>query len=158
MKNLVLAFALFFSTAAFAGEEWTHYGNEFTLTDTPIPATELLADPSQFDGKKIMVEGRVADVCQKAGCWLVLAEGDKSIRVRTKAHKFLVAKDTTGYTARIEGEVRSHKIDPKKVAHYEGESVNKEIIPEKQVKSDTTYELIAFGIAMQPKQSETAEK
>ena len=158
MFRTLLALALTLSTAAFAEGAWTHYGNEFTLTDAPIPATELLADPSQFDGKKIMVEGRVADVCQKAGCWLVLAEGDKSIRVRTKAHKFLVAKDTTGYTARIEGEVRSHKIDPKRVAHYEGESVNKEIIPEKQVKSDTTYELIAFGIAMQPKQSAAAEQ
>ena len=156
MIRALLTLCIFWSPISFAEDDWTHYGNEFTLTDAPIPATELLADPSQFDGKKIMVEGRVADVCQKAGCWLVLAEGDKSIRVRTKAHKFLVAKDTTGYTARIEGEVRSHKIDPKKVAHYEGESVNKEIIPEKQVQSDTTYELIAFGIAMQPKQSDGA--
>ena len=149
MFRTLIALTLTLSTAAFAEEAWTHYGNEFTLTDKPIPAATFLQDPSPYDGKTIMVEGRVADVCQKAGCWLVLAEGDKSIRVRTKAHKFLVAKDTTGYMARIEGVVKSSKIDPKRVAHYESESVNKEIIPEKQVKSDTVYELIATGIAMQ---------
>ena len=157
MTRILLSLCILWSPIGLASDDWTHYGNEFTLTEKPIPATKLLADPGQFDGKTVMVEGRVADVCQKAGCWLVLAEGDKSIRVRTKAHKFLVAKDTTGYTARIEGEVRSHKIDPKRVAHYEGESVNKEIIPEKQVTSDTTYELIAFGIAMQPKATAPAE-
>ena len=107
----------------------------------------MLADPGQYDGKTILVEGRVADVCQKAGCWLVLAEGDKSIRVRTKAHRFVVAKDGTGKTARIEGLIKSTKIDEKMVAHFEGESANKEIIPEKQAKSDMVFELIASSIA-----------
>ena len=149
MITMFLTFCLALAPLAQADDAWTHYGNEFTITDTPIPATTFLADPSQYDGKTIMVEGRVADVCQKAGCWLVLAEGENSIRVRTKAHKFLVAKDSTGSTARIEGVVQSSKLDPKKVAHYESESINKEIIPEKQIKSDVVYELIASGIAMQ---------
>ena len=148
MKNLVLAFALFFSTAAFGGEEWTHYGNEFTLKDTPITSSAFLENPGKYDGQTIMVEGPIADVCQKAGCWLVLAEGDTSIRVRTKAHRFLVAKDSTGQTARIEGLVKSTKVDAKPVAHYESESVNKEIIPEKQANSERVFELIASGISI----------
>lgn len=149
MFTAFLTFCLAMSPAVQADDAWTHYGNEFTVTDTPVPAATFLADPSQYDGKTIMVEGRVADVCQKAGCWLVLAEGEKSIRVRTKAHKFFVAKDSTGSTARIEGLVKSSKLDPEKVAHYESESANKEIIPEKQIKSDVVYELIASGISMQ---------
>jgi len=149
MFRTFLVFLMTLSTIALADDAWTHYGNEFTVKETPVSSVDLLADPSKYDGKTIMVEGRVADVCQKAGCWLVLAEGDKSIRVRTKAHKFFVAKDTTGYLARIEGLVQSHKVDPEKVAHYEGESANKDIIPEKQAKSDTVFELVASGISMQ---------
>ena len=148
MKNVVFACALFLSSAALAEEAWTHYGNEFTLKDTPIASSTFLADPGKYDGQTIMVEGPIADVCQKAGCWLVLAEGDKSIRVRTKAHRFLVAKDSTGQTARIEGLVKSTKVDAQRVAHYESESVNKEIIPEKQANSDRVFELIASGISI----------
>ena len=148
MKNVILACALFLSSAALAEEAWTHYGNEFTLKDAPITSSAFLADPSKYDGQTIMVEGPIADVCQKAGCWLVLAEGDKSIRVRTKAHRFLVAKDSTGQTARIEGLVKSTKVDAQRVAHYESESVNKEIIPEKQANSDRVFELIASGISI----------
>jgi len=148
MKSLLFVCSLIFSTAASADEAWTHYGNEFTLTDTPIASSAFLKDPGQYDGKTIMVEGPIADVCQKAGCWLVLAEGDKSIRVRTKAHRFLVAKDSTGQTARIEGLVKSTKVDAQRVAHYESESVNKEIIPEKQAKSERVFELIATGVSI----------
>lgn len=148
MKALLFACSLFVSTAASADDAWTHYGNDFTLKDSPVTHTAFLSDPGKYDGQTIMVEGPIADVCQKAGCWLVLADGDKSIRVRTKAHRFLVAKDSTGQTARIEGLVKSTKVDAKRVAHYESESVNKEIIPEKQATSDQVFELIASGISI----------
>lgn len=147
MTSMIFALLVSLSSPSFAGEGWTHFGNPFTITETPITSVDLLKDPSKYDGSTVMVEGKVADVCQKAGCWLVLAEGDKSIRIRTKAHAFLVAKDGTGKTAKIEGLVRSHKVDPKRVAHYESESVNKEVIPEKQAGTEIVYELVATGVA-----------
>jgi len=147
MKTTLLIALFALSNGAFADDNWTHFGGEFTLSDAPIASTELLKNPGQYDGKTILVEGRVADVCQKAGCWLVLAEGDKSIRVRTKAHRFAVAKDGSGKTARIEGLIKSTKVDAKMVAHFESESVNKEIIPEKQAGTDIVFELIASGVA-----------
>jgi hypothetical protein len=147
MKALIAAVLLTFSTVSFADDAWTHFGNPFTVTEAPIASVEFLKDPAKYNGTTVMVEGRVADVCQKAGCWLVLAEGDKSIRIRTKGHGFLVAKDGTGKTAKIEGVVKSHKVDAERVAHYESESVNKEIIPEKQAGTEIVYELIATGVA-----------
>ena len=147
MKTTLLVALFALSNGAFADDGWTHYGSEFTLSDAPITSVDLLKNPAQFDGKTILVEGRVADVCQKAGCWLVLAEGDKSIRVRTKAHRFVVAKDGSGKTARIEGLVKATKVDAKMVAHFESESINKEIIPEKQAESDLVFELIASSVA-----------
>ncbi len=148
MKFIAAIGALLLATSALAEETWTHYGNPFTLSDAPITSVDFLQDPGQYDGKTVIVEGRIADVCQKAGCWLVLAEGDKSIRVRTKAHRFYVAKDATGQTARIEGLVKSTKVDAQRVAHFESESVNKEIIPEKQAQSDMVFELIASGVSI----------
>ena len=80
MKSWMLLTALLCSTPAVADGEWTHYGNPFTVTDTPVTSVDFLAAPEKYDGKTLMVEGRIADVCQKAGCWLVLAEGDKAHR------------------------------------------------------------------------------
>ena len=147
MNAFFYALFLAASPPAFADGGWTHFGNPFTVTEAPVTSVDLLADPAKYAGETIMVEGRVADVCQKAGCWLVMAENDKSIRIRTKAHKFLVAKDGTGKVAKIEGTVRSHKVDPKRVAHYESESVNKEIIPEKQAGTEVVFEFVATGVA-----------
>ena len=79
---------------------------------------------------------------------MVLAEGDKSIRVLTKAHKFFVAKDSTGQSCRIEGVIKSKEIKPDEVAHFEGESLNKDVIPEKKVKGTHTYEFVASGIQL----------
>jgi hypothetical protein len=149
MNPWILALTLFCSAPAFADGDWTHFGNAFTVTDKPIASADFLADPSKFEGQTVMIEGRVADVCQKAGCWLVLAEGDKSIRIRTKAHRFFVAKDSTGKMARIEGLVKSHKVDAKQVAHYESESQKGAVVPEKQANSETVFELIASGVSIQ---------
>ena len=148
----LLAATLFIATASAetpAEQPWVTYGNAFTTEGSPISAKDLLADPAPHTGKTVLVEGRIADVCQKAGCWLVLAEGDKSMRVLTKAHKFFVAKDSTGQTCRIEGVVNSKAIDPATVAHFEEESANKDIIPENKATGDTVYELTATGIHIQ---------
>ncbi len=134
-------------------QEWVQYGQPATIETAPLQAATFLADPSAHVDQKILVEGRVADVCQKAGCWMVLAEGDKSIRVLTRDHGFAVAKDSTGQTARIEGMVRAKEIKPEEVAHYEGESGNKAVIPEKKVQGTQTFELIASGVQLlRPKQ------
>ena len=146
-RSLILA-ALIFSAPAFADDTWTHFGNPFTITDTPLSSVAFLNDPSKFDGQTVMIEGRIADVCQKAGCWLVLAEGDKSIRIRTKAHRFFVAKDAKGKTGKFEGLVKSHKVDAKQVAHYESESTDGAVIPEKQAKTEQVFELIASGVSI----------
>ncbi len=146
-----LACTLFLSTAAAqtpaeGAENWVAYGNAFSSEQAPISSVDFLTDPSAHVGKTVVVEGRIADVCQKAGCWLVLSEGDKSIRVLTKAHKFFVAKDSTGQACRIEGVVNAKEVNPEDVKHFEEESAKKDLIPEKSAKDGKTFELVASGI------------
>ena len=47
--------------------EWAHYGAEFTLSDS-LTAAQLLSTPEKYVDQNILVEGKIADVCQKAGC------------------------------------------------------------------------------------------
>jgi hypothetical protein len=123
----------------------THFGAEFTVANS-ITAVEVLADPAKFAGAPVHVTGRVADVCQKAGCWMVLAEGDETLRVTMKDHEFSVAKDGAGAQCEIEGTLVAKEVDAKTVEHLEGESAKPEIMPEKGKIGETVYELVATGV------------
>jgi len=131
-----------------ADKVWVSYGAAPTVQTAPIPAADFLADPSSHVDKTVLIEGTVADVCQKKGCWMVLADGDKSIRVLTKDHKYGIAMDSTGQTCRIEGTVKSKEIKPEEVAHFEEEAANKDLIPEKKVEGTKTFELVATSIQL----------
>ena len=77
---------------------------------------------------------------------MVIGEGDKSMRITTKDHKFFVAKDGAGSTCHIEGEVIARDLDPDRTAHFESESSKDAPIPEKEVTGDKTYEIVATSI------------
>ncbi|MAY81931.1 MAG: hypothetical protein CL930_14265 [Deltaproteobacteria bacterium] len=150
MIRFALALMLSISTSALADDaSWTHYGAEFARAETPVAAKALLDNPEPFVNKTITVQGRVADVCQKAGCWMVIAEGDKSMRIRMAKHAFSVAKDGAGSTCQIQGEVVARKVEPAQVAHFESESKNKEVMPEKKAVDGISYEMVATGVAFQ---------
>lgn len=134
------------ATATQTTDGWTAYGAPFSGTQTVVPATELLADPSAHVGKPLRVEGRVATVCQKAGCWMVIAEGEQSMRVLMKDHAFAVDKQGAGSTCQVDGVIVAKQVDPKTVAHFESETEEGALIPEKQAKSDVVYQMVADGV------------
>lgn len=131
-----------------AAGDWTDYGTPFTAETAVTPAADLLARPADFVGKSVRVEGRVADVCQKMGCWMVIAEGDQSMRVLMKDHAFSVDKQGAGSTCLVDGVVEAKPIDPKTVEHFESESAEGAVIPEKQAKTDVVYQLVAAGVRL----------
>jgi len=68
----------------------------------PMPEGEAVsiavaaADPSAYAGKEAKFSGRVTEVCQKEGCWLVLEQDGQSARVTVKDHAFAVPADASG--------------------------------------------------------------
>lgn len=126
-------------------EGWRTYGEPYTLASA-IPAEELFADPGSKAGSVVRVEGRVADVCQAQGCWMVLAHEDQLMRIRMKDHAFSVDRQGIGGTCDIEGELIEKTVDAEEAAHYASEASNKEALPE--VGKDKVYELIAHSVRM----------
>lgn len=131
-----------------AAVSWAEFGTPVSA-EPVIEAALVLADPAPFEGKTVRVSGRIADVCQKAGCWMVIAEGDDTMRIRMKEHGFSVAKDAAGSLCEVEGTVVSMKIDPETVAHFEGEAGEGAPIPERQAKGEFIYEIEATGVRVQ---------
>ena len=130
-------------------DRWEEYGETF-VEEEFISAATLLDDPSAYVDRTILVEGRVADVCQEKGCWMVITDNERHMRVTMRDHAFGVNKKSLGWDCRIKGTVISSGIDPETVAHYESESSEGAVVPERTAEGETTYELIADGVQMCP--------
>ncbi len=65
--------------------EYASYGDPLALAEglTALTPAMLTADPSGYDGTVVRVEGQIAKVCRKKGCWLTLQNPTASpIRVQ----------------------------------------------------------------------------
>lgn len=80
------------------------YGKEITLKDK-VSITKVLEKPSKFEGKTILVEGKILDVCPDSGCWIELG-GEKAgqkIKVQFEEGKVSIPKDSKGKTVTVQG-------------------------------------------------------
>jgi len=114
MKKLLVLVLLL--SVAFVKAEEKKYGKSITLKEKTSIST-ILSDPAKFDGKTVLVEGKIVGVCQEMGCWLDLAgikEGEK-IRVKVKDGDIVFPKNGKGKTALVEGVVS--KVEPVTTAH-----------------------------------------
>lgn len=132
-------------TPAAPAETWASFGTPATLTAS-APVATVLGNPAPLVGSLVSVEGRVSNVCAKAGCWLVLADDQgHEVRVTMKGHGFAVPKDCSGQTARIEGMLLEKVTDPAVVQHYESEQTGA-AVPEKG--TEKHYEIEATSVRL----------
>ena len=66
----------------------------------------------------IKVKGKVSSVCQKKGCWMVITDGDKEIKVVFKDYSFFVPKDIADYEVVVEGPLFYETISVEQRKHY----------------------------------------
>jgi len=69
------------------------------------PIADLIRTPAKFLGKQVQVKGRVTEVCQKAGCWMMLVDdaSGKSVRIKVSDGEIVFPKDAAGSQAIAEG-------------------------------------------------------
>jgi len=90
---------------------------------TAVAASAVAKAPSDHLDQIVTVEGRITQVCQKMGCWLVLDTGAEPIRVhvaRTDDGKyaFTVPTDISGAHATVTGTLRQVTLDGATQQHY----------------------------------------
>lgn len=79
-----------------------------------VPLAAVLAAPAE--GAEVKVEGRITEVCQKEGCWLVLADGTEFARVKMKDHAFGVPSDANG-RAQVYGTLSVVEVEEAEAEH-----------------------------------------
>jgi hypothetical protein len=95
------------------------YGEAMPL-GRPIGIGAALAQADQWQGRRTKFEGRITQVCQNKGCWLVLADGERHARV-AGGHAWFLPKDTTG-TAVVYGILSERTVSEEFARHLAQDS------------------------------------
>ena len=120
---------------AHAGEP-ARYGAPLPAT-AAIPVAAAVAAFDQHAGKPQRYSGRITQVCQNQGCWMMLEDNGQAARVMFKDHAFLIPKDSTGH-AEVVGVLSRKELKPEQVEHLRAESHGLEVAP-------VEYRILAEG-------------
>lgn len=85
-----------------------------------VSIADLMADPKAYEGKTVQVEGTVADVCPKRGCWFEMAgqkPGDK-VRFKVQDGVMVFPMDAKGKQAVAEGVVVAQTLSLEETRKY----------------------------------------
>ncbi|MCK9408883.1 MAG: DUF4920 domain-containing protein [Bacteriovoracaceae bacterium] len=96
------------ATAFSAGKK--KYGNDLTVKEV-TKISEIVANPDKFDGKRVLVQGPIVDVCKTRGCWIKIGSDKEfeSVRFKVEDGVIVFPLEIKGQNASAEGIVSVKK-------------------------------------------------
>jgi Domain of unknown function (DUF4920) len=91
----------------------------------------VASNVSDYAGKQGKFAGRITQVCQAKGCWVVIESDGKSARISTK-DKFFVPKNSKG-NAVVYGEVQQVTLSADKAKHYAEDAGKNTPVPNDEI-------------------------
>lgn len=94
-------------------------GTELPTTEK-VSVSDCVKRAGELDGRKVLVEGKVAKVCAKKGCWWTIQNPEdptQTIRVTHDAYGFFVPRTAEGKAAMAYGVLEVKKLSPEEAAH-----------------------------------------
>lgn len=126
MRMPLLVLLLSIPFAIHAGDSKT-YGAPIVDATAAVPISVAAADTDAYAGAEHRFSGRITEVCQKEGCWMMLEDDGHAARVMMRDHAFLVPKDASG-RAEVYG-VLSVKELSKEAADHLAEDAGGDVAP-----------------------------
>ena len=136
MRRILLSAVLLACAGLAHAGEPARYGAPLPAT-AAIPVSEAVAAFDQHAGKPQRYSGRITDVCQAQGCWMVLEDNGQTARVMFADHAFLVPKDSVG-RAEVHGVLSRKQLTPAQVKHLQEDSKGLAVSP-------VEYRIVAEG-------------
>jgi hypothetical protein len=138
LRSALLSFALcLLPVAAWAG----HYGVAFPEGEA-VAIDVAAAKVADHAGKPALFSGRITEVCQKEGCWLVIENNGQSARVMVEDHAFAVPKDAKGL-ATVYGVLSEKILDDKAAKHLAEDAGRSEPVARRELRIAATAVAIA---------------
>ena len=129
-RALVVVFVVTLVALAGDGEK---YGKDLTVKEKTAIA-DILKDPQKFEGKRVLIEGEIEEVCQNMGCWIKVNDTSSKEPMLFKVEDGVIEfpKDGKGKKVKAEGivSVKTYtKEELIKQAKHEAEEQGKEFDP-----------------------------
>lgn len=107
LRASALALAFSAITAVTAVAQSKDYGKALTLKEA-TPISSILKDPKAFEGKRVLVEGLIIEVCEERGCWIRIASDKafESLRFKVDDGVMTFPQDARGKSVLAEGVVK----------------------------------------------------
>lgn len=108
---------------------------------TAIPVSRAIGDFDTHAGKPGLFGGRITQVCQAKGCWMVLEDEGRSARVMFGDHAFAIPKDSSG-RARVHGVLSRKALTAAQSKHLEEDGKGLAVAAEE-------YRILADGVLLE---------
>ena len=123
------------------------------LTRKPsVSLSDLAANPDRYVGKTFHVQGKVTEVCQAMGCWVMLTDGNGAMmRVQMPEGKVSFPKDAAGRSVTAEGTLAKYELSKEQAvaaAKHEAEESGKPFHPESVQGPRTVYQIEGTGAVL----------
>ncbi len=117
------------------------------------PIEKISARPADYVGKTVQVKGKISDVCQNMGCWMMLVDGSgNSIRIKVKDGEIEFPKDSAGKTATAEGKLVKIELTKEQAvaqARHEAEENHRKFDPSSVKSGATIYQIQGTGAVIE---------
>lgn len=94
------------------------FGGTLPESGTPLSLGDLVEDDQKYLDQEVLVETRIAKVCQKKGCFFVAQEGASTARVTFKDYGFFIPTDSGGKTVVLLGTFSRKSVSKEEAEHY----------------------------------------
>lgn len=117
------------------------YGSPIDPATPEVALAELARDPAKYAGQRVRARGTVHRVCQRAGCWIELADrGVAPVFVPMAGHAFSLPREAQGQRAEVEGTIQLRTMTREERAHFESEGATA---------THTTAQVVASGVRLE---------
>ena len=120
------------------------FGSTLPENGTPVSFGELMGNNDKYLDQEVLVETRIAKVCQKKGCFFVANEGASTARVTFKDYGFFIPTDSSGKEVVLLGTFSRKSVTKEQAEHYSADLGEKAAAaPEK-----FEYSIVASAISI----------
>ncbi len=99
-------------------ETYEVFGSALPESGTPLSLGELVSDTEKYLDQEVLVETRIAKVCQSKGCFFVATEGASTARVTFKDYGFFIPTDSGGKDVVLLGTFSRKSVSKEQAEHY----------------------------------------
>ncbi|MBZ0199594.1 MAG: DUF4920 domain-containing protein, partial [Ignavibacteriaceae bacterium] len=149
MRKVIISLLAFLLFAGVSFAEGKKYGNGVTLKDK-TEISKILANPDDYVGEKVLVEGIIVDVCSKRGCWMEIASDKEfeKIKIKVEDGEIVFPIEAKGKTALVEGTIEKLELTKEQAiakAKHHAEEIDQEFDPASVTGPEVFYQIRGLG-------------